>query len=112
MANTKPQHFYHSIVSMDSLQVRLDLTEWSDDEKAALMDLAERTVHHSILDLVLSQLSDDDKRLFLEHHAHERHEAIWALLQNRIGSIEDKIKKTADDVTKKLHSDLKKAGRS
>ncbi len=112
MANTKPNHFYHTIVSMDTVQVRLDLTPFSDDEKETLMDLAERTLHHSILDLVLSELSDEDKRLFLEHHAHERHEEVWALLKSRIGSIEGKIKKTADDVTKKLHTDLKKARRS
>lgn len=109
---TLHEHFYHSIVSMDALRVRLDLTEWSDEEKATLMDLAERTLHHSILDLVLSELSDQDKRVFLEHHAHERHKEAWSLLRDRIESIEDKIKKTADEVAKKLHADLKKAQRS
>lgn len=106
------RHFYHSLVSLEALQIRLDLTNWTDDEKVKLMELAEQTLHHSILDLVLAELTDSDKQLFLHHHAHEHHEEIWQLLQSRVGNIEEKIKKTADEVAKQLHTDLKKAGRS
>ena len=107
-----PKHFYHSIVSMDSLRVRLDLLDLSDLDKDQLMDLAERTLHHSILDLVLSELSDKDKKLFLERHASEKHEEIWQLLNANVKNIEKKIQATADTVSEKLHKDLKKAHKS
>ena len=108
MQAKKSNHFYHSVVSMESLRVRLELFEFKDDEKAKLMELAERTLHHSILDLVLSELSDADKKLFLEHHASERHEEIWNLLNSHVKNIKKKIQVTADSVAKKLHTDLKK----
>lgn len=102
----KPNHFYHSIVSMESLRVSIELFEFEKDEKEKLMELAERTLHHSILDLVLSELSDPDKKLFLEHHASERHQEIWRLLNSKVNNIEKKIRFEADSVAKKLHADL------
>ena len=103
-----PKHFYHSIVSMDSLRVRLDLFDLSDLDKDQLMELAERTLHHSILDIVLSELSDKDKKIFLEHHASEKHEEIWKLLNVNVKNIENKIQVTAENISQRLHSDLKK----
>ena len=104
----KPNHFYHSIVSMESLRVRLDLFDFSSEERERLMEVAERTLHHSILDLVLSELNEDDRRLFLSHHASENHDEIWSLLNGNVKNIEKKIKVVAETVSKKLHSDLKK----
>lgn len=103
-----PKHFFHSLVSMDSLRVRLDLLDLSDLDKDQLMEIAERTLHHSILDLVLSELSEKDKKLFLEWHASEKHEEIWQLLNANVINIEKKIQATADTIAEKLHKDLKR----
>lgn len=105
----KPNHFYHSIVSMESLRVRLDLFEFSTQEREKLMEVAERTLHHSILDLVLSELNEEDKKLFLAHHASENHDEVWRLLKGNVKNIEKKIKTVAESVSQKLHNDLKKA---
>jgi len=104
----KPNHFYHSLVSMESLSVRLDLFEFSAEEKEKLVEIAERTLHHSILDLILSELNESDRKLFLSHHASENHDEIWSLLTGSVKNIEKKIKVTADSVAKKLQRDLKK----
>jgi len=104
----KPNHFYHSIVSMESLRVRLDLFEFSTEEREKLMEVAERTLHHSILDLVLSELNDSDRKLFLAHHASENHDEIWSLLTGNVKNIEKKIKVAAEAVAQKLHTDLRK----
>lgn len=104
----KTNHFYHSIVSMESLRVRLDLLELSTEEREKLMEVAERTLHHSILDLVLSELSENDRKLFLSHHASENHDEIWSLLTGNVKNIEKKIKVAAETVSQKLHKDLKK----
>lgn len=103
-----PNHFYHSIVSMEALRVRLDLFELSPEEREKLMEVAERTLHHSILNLVLSELSEQDKKLFLSHHASENHDEIWSLLNSNVKNIEKKIKTVADTVSNKLHKDLKR----
>jgi len=108
MSDTKkPNHFYHSIISMESLRVRLDLFEFTPQEREKLMEIAERTLHHSILDLVLSELSEKDRKLFLSHHASENHDEIWSLLTGNIKNIEKKIKVTAETVSQKLHRDIK-----
>lgn len=109
MAKTKkPNHFYHSIVSMESLQVRLDLFEFSAEEREKLMEVAERTLHHSILDLVLSELNEGDRKLFLTHHASENHDEVWRLLTGNVKNIEKKIKIAAESVSNKLNKDLKR----
>lgn len=88
--------------------MRLDLFEFSSEERDRLMEVAERTLHHSILDLVLSELNEKDRKLFLSHHASENHDEIWSLLTGNIKNIENKIKVAAESVSKKLHNDLKK----
>ena len=86
----KPNHFYHSIVSMESLRVRLDLFDFSPEEREKLMEVAERTFASLHLDLVLSELNEEDRKLFLAHHASENHDQIWKLLDGNVNNIEKK----------------------
>lgn len=100
------KYFYSHIVEIDSIVMELDKLKLSESEKKHLLELADSSLYHLILDLILSELSEDDKKTFLKHLSSENHDKIWEHLNSKIKNIEEKIKKTADELTEKLHKDI------
>ncbi len=103
----KKKQFYSHIVETDSIVVKLHDMNLRDDEKAHLIALMDSSLHHVILDAILSELTTEDKKLFLKELASDDHDAIWNFLRARITGIEDKITKVATELKKELHEDIK-----
>ncbi|HBQ51167.1 hypothetical protein A3B42_05200 [Candidatus Daviesbacteria bacterium RIFCSPLOWO2_01_FULL_38_10] len=103
------KQFYAHLIEIESIVVELDKMNLSDAQKLHLTSLIDSSLHHTILDAVLSQLEDSDKKVFLNHLREDDHGKIWQLLNEKIDNIEDKIKKTADNLIKEMHKDMKKA---
>ncbi len=101
------KHFYSDIIEIETLIVELDTLDISPQQKQHLIKIAQDTIHHTILDIILSELSEEDKKVFLENHAENDHDKIWVHLKEKIANIETKIKFTADMLKKELHEDLK-----
>ncbi len=100
------KHFYTHVIETSSISLALAEMELTQEERKHLIDLAQENLHHAILDSVLSELSDKDKQEFLVLLAEDNQEKIWKLLTERVDHIEDKIKKTAEDLKKELHKDI------
>lgn len=100
------QRFYTHIIETSSISLALADMDLTQEERKHLIDLVDENLHHAILDAVLSELSDKDKQEFLETLATEDDDKIWKLLNERVDHIEDKIKKTAEDLKKELHRDI------
>lgn len=105
------KHFYSHLVTTDSLMLALESLELAEDEREHLKKLIESTLHQAIVDAILSELSEEDKLAFLTHLAHEDEGKTWELLQDKIDSIEDKIKKAADDMAREIHQDIEETKR-
>ena len=101
------KYFYSSIISTDTLHVALESLEVSSEEKEHLEMLVESSLYHTILNAILNELSEDDKKLFLEQLLSENDEEILSFLQKKIDRIEDKIKTAADGLIEELHKDIK-----
>ncbi len=101
--------FYHNIIEIDTLFVELEDLELTAEEKKHLAGLIDANLHHSLLEVILSELSEDDKKLFMHHLSRDEDNKIWDLLNNRIDKIEEKIKNAAEDVKKELHEDIREA---
>lgn len=104
--------FYTHLIEIESIIVELDKLDLSEEQKTHLAGLIDSSLHHTILDAVLSELSPQDKIVFLNHLQENDHSKIWKFLNEKVENIEDKIKKTAGDLKKELHEDLKEAKRS
>lgn len=100
-------YFYSQLIKTDSLVVALTELGLSEDEKAHLLGIIDSSLHHAILDAILSELSEKDKKTFLEHLATEDNEKIWKFLNSKIDGIESKIQKAAEDLKEQLHEDIK-----
>lgn len=101
------KQFYSHLVKIESLVVQLHSMNLSDSEKAHLVALIDSSLHHTILDAILSELSEEDKKLFLSHVATDAHDKTWKLLNEKVDKIEEKIQKSADLLTRQLREDIK-----
>lgn len=103
------KHFYSHLIETSQLSLALGDMELSKDERIHLLSLVESNLHHLILDVVLSELSEEDKKIFLEHVATNSHDKVWELLNKKVANIEEKIKKAAEDLKKELYQDIREA---
>lgn len=103
------KHFYSHIIETSTLTLELGDMDLSKEERRHLLDLAENNIHHAILDAILSELSEENKKIFLSHLTSEAHDKIWEHLRQKIENIEEKIKTAAESIKKELHRDIKEA---
>ncbi|MDO8637986.1 MAG: hypothetical protein Q7R43_00285 [Candidatus Daviesbacteria bacterium] len=101
--------FYSHLIEIESVIIELDKLDLSKEQKIHLASLMDSSLHHTILDAILSELSSDDKIVFLYHYQEGSHDKIWHFLNSKIEDVEKKIKKAADGLKAELHKDLKKA---
>jgi len=107
--NSRMKHFYSHFIETSIISLELGEMKLTQEERIHLTGLAESQLHHVIIDTILSELSEEDKRIFLHHLSFDNHDKIWEFINKRIDNIEDKIKKSAEDLKKKLHKEIKEA---
>lgn len=84
----------------------------SDEERDYLAALVDSSLHHAVLDEILSNLQGEDKKLFLALLEQDpENEKLMEFLKTKVEDIEDKIKRAADDLVAQMHEDIKKAKR-
>lgn len=103
------KYFYSHLIEIESIITNLDKMNLSKEEKLQLAYLIDSSLHHVILDAILSQLSPSDKRVFMQYLSEGDHEKIWKFLNEKVDGVEDKIKKVAEDLKKELHQDIKQS---
>ncbi|MBI2012000.1 hypothetical protein HYS91_04485 [Candidatus Daviesbacteria bacterium] len=103
--------FYSHLIEIESIILELDHLDLSDKEKKHLASLIDDNLHQCILDAVLSHLTPEDKKTFINHLNAKDQEKIWEFLNNKVENIEEKIKVAAKDLKTKIHKDLKIAKR-
>lgn len=103
------KQWYTHLIKIESVIIELDKMDLSKEEKLHLAHLVDSSLHHTILDAILSELSDEDKVVFINHLKADDHDKIWKFLNEKADGVEDKIKKVAEDLKSQLHEDIKKA---
>jgi hypothetical protein len=100
------KHFYSHLIDFEPIVIKLTELEFNDEEQAHLLEIAQDSIHHEILDVILSELSEDDKKYFLHLVLDDDHEEIWVHLNARVENIEVKIKEAAQKLQEELHRDI------
>ena len=103
----RKKYFYTHIIDTSTLSLELGNMDLNPKERMHLISLMDSNIHHSVLDLILSELNPMDKKTFLTHLASENHDKVWKFLNEKVENIEEKIKKTAEDLKKELRKDIK-----
>lgn len=105
----KKKHFYDSINDIEALHIELETLDIAPEEKDHLSDLIDANLHTTILDLILSELSEEDKKKFIEHLVEDDHGKIWQHLDQNIDGVREKIEKAAKDLSIQLKQDINEA---
>lgn len=105
------KHFYSHLIELESLTVELDSVGLSEHERIQLAQLVDSSLHHTILEAIFAELSEEEKLRFLDHLASDDHNKIWEHLNEKTENIEDKIKQAAESLKEQLHKDIKDAKR-
>lgn len=100
------KHFYTHLISLEPITIALNEMPMTNEERWELITIAESHVHITIIDVVLSDLSTEDKKKFLEHMDHHDHTTTWNFLQEKTKDVEKKIKKASENVIKELLDDI------
>lgn len=100
------KHFYSHLVETSELSLSLGDLELTQEERVELITLMESSLHHVVLDTILSELSEKDKKQFLLHIHNNDHAKIWKHLRETVDDIEDKIQDAAAKLKKDLQRDI------
>lgn len=103
----KKKYFYTHIVDTSTILLELENMNLAPKEKAHIISLIDSNIHHEILDLILSELNPLDRKTFLSHLASENHDRVWRFIKGKVDNIEERIIKTAEDIKKEFHKDVK-----
>jgi len=103
------KRFYSHLIEIDSLTVELESLNLADHEKHELANLVDSNIHNVVMDAILSNLNEEDKRKFAEIVLSDDHDKIWKFLNQKSDNVADDVKKAAHDFKRKLHEDVKEA---
>ena len=104
------KYFFSKSIVIEELVTELDTLDLSDRERHHLAGLIDSSLYNVILDEVLSNLSGEDKKLFLKKLSENpEDEKLMDFLGERIDNIEEKVKLVSSDLIKEMHKDLKEA---
>ncbi len=101
------KYFYSHLIEINNLTSSLDELNLKDDHKKHLGSLIDSHVHHTVMDVILSELSAEDKMLFLKKVSEDpEDQKLWEFLNEKTEKIEDKIKKAVSELKEELHEDI------
>lgn len=101
------KHFFSHLVEIQTLELEIDEMPMEEHEKKEIKKLIHENIYHTVLDAVLSELSDEDKKEFLTHLVSEDNKKIWNFVNDKVENIEEKIKKAAEEIKKEIRKDIK-----
>jgi len=96
--------FYDHLVNIGEIMAIVDVTDLSQKEREELAELIDNTMHHHILDEILTHLPVEHHKPFLERLAHAPHDPGLLISAKELTTIdiEKAITKRAKAVKKEL----------
>jgi len=87
----------------------LDMT---DEQRNRIALIIQSTMHHVVVDVLLEEMHDDYKHIFLGHIANDDHEKVWDLLNQEVEKPEEKIIEAIRQLKDELILDIQEAAES
>lgn len=104
------KYFYSHLIEIESIVVKLDELKLSDTQKVHLTSLLDSTIHQVVLDIILSKLSDEDKKIFVEKMMGDPTDhKLMDFLSTKVENIEEEISQAVENLKEELHQDLQEA---
>jgi hypothetical protein len=108
----KGKHFYSHLIEIHEIYLSISEMELAEVERGHLTSLAEANIHATVINTVLPELSNEDKKVFLRNLLADNHDETWKHLSSRVKNIEEKLSKSLKDLKKELLKDIEEAKKS
>jgi hypothetical protein len=105
----KGKHFYSHLIEIHEIYSNLSEMELSDEQRVHLISLVEVNIHTTVIHAVLSELPEEDKKVFLKNLVADNHEETWKHLLEKAQNIENKINKSLQDLKEELLTDIEES---
>ena len=105
----KNKYFYAHLTETTDIVLELGELDLSPEERVHLLSLVEANIHSAVINTVLSNLNEENKKIFLRNLISNDHPKTWEHLSKSTEDLENKIKKTIDSIKKELLKDISKA---
>lgn len=103
----KNKHFYHHLVETTDITIELAQLDVSPEERVHLLSLVDANIHSTVVKVVLDNLEEEDKKIFLRNLSTHDHEQIWKHLKSKSKDIEKQIKNELDKLKEEFKKDIK-----
>ena len=100
-------YFYAHIVDTDNVRNELELLDMTDDEKNHLLMTVESSMHHVVINTLLTDLPEEHKQAFMTHLAQDDHANIWEVLKKAFEKPEEKIRDAAAKLKQEFINDIR-----
>jgi hypothetical protein len=105
----KGKHFYSHLIEIHEIYLSLSEMDLSDEERGHLLSLTEANIHTTVINKVLPQLSEEDKKVFLKNLVANNHEETWKHLLGKAQGIELKIHQSLKELKEEFLKDIEEA---
>ncbi len=103
------KYLFEEIIQIKTVHLKLNKMDLADHEKEELLEIMKSIIHHKVIDLILSELTDEEKEIFLEGLSKSnvfsdtsKNSQFLDVLKNRIENLETKIKEKVKEVEEEL----------
>lgn len=99
------KYLFEEIIQIKTVHLKLNEMDLADQEKEELLEIMKSTVHHKVIDLILSELTDEEKEIFLEGVSTgqmDKNKQYLSVLKDRINNLEAKIKEKVKEAEAEL----------
>ena len=104
------KYFYTKYLILEEFLEDFHKMDLSEKERQHLSALVDSSLHHAILNEILSNLSEKDREIFLNLLKEDSSsEKLMEFLKDKVEGIEEKINKVSGELIKEMHEDIKKA---
>lgn len=103
--------FYDHLINIEEITIELDQNEISIEERSEFISIIDETLHHHVLDIILSNLPFEHHENFLIKFHKAPHDPDLLIYLRQVSGIdiEEKIKSKTNAVKKDILSEIKKS---
>lgn len=101
------KHFYSHLIRITDITIELADMDLNSEERIHLLALVDANIHSTVVNTVLSELPEEEKKIFLQNLVANDHIEIWSHLRKNIKDADEKIILAVNSLKRELLKDLK-----
>lgn len=104
----KHKHFYAHLKETTDIVLELGELDLTPEERMHLLSLIDANIHSAVINTVLTNLDEKNKKVFLSNLVKNDHSKTWEHLNSATKNAEERIVETIKSIKKEFIKDIKK----